>query len=156
MRAAWNLDHLDAWKDLGSNFRSKPLPRVVAQRWMVAVRQHAVDYAPLVKRRAEGLGHIRKVFFHNLRVDAAHEPVVFHLDRRDRGLVEHRTEHHQPVLEESVALRRRQVRGPRGGGGAREPRPGTEQHLSRRRLLSSEGTRRRAAQQRLDGWTLQQ
>ena len=32
------LDHVDAWEDLGSNFGSKPLPRVVSQGRMVAVR----------------------------------------------------------------------------------------------------------------------
>jgi hypothetical protein len=90
---------------------------------MVAVGQHTINNAPLIEGRAEGLGHVGEVFSHNVRVDARHEPVVLDLDRRDRGLVEHRTEHDQPVLEEGVALRRRQVRGPRDGG-AREPRQG--------------------------------
>ena len=91
---------------------------------MVAVRQHAVDHAPLFKRRAEGLGHVRKILPHLLGMDAAHEAVVLDLDGRDRGLVEQLSEHDQSVLEEGVALRRRQVsRGPRDGG-AREPRQG--------------------------------
>ena len=110
MRAALHLDHVDAWKDLRRNFSSKPLPRVVSQRRMVAVRQHAVHDAPLIKRRAEGLGHVREVLPHLLGVDAAHEPVVLDLDGRDRGLVEQLAEHDEPVLEEGVALRRRQVR----------------------------------------------
>ena len=78
---------------------------------MVAVGKHPVDYGPILEGRPEGLGHVRKILPHLLGVDAAHEPVVLDLDGRDIGLVEHRTEHDQPVLEEGVALRRRQVRG---------------------------------------------
>ena len=105
-----HLDHVDAWKDLRRDFGGKPLPRVVSQRWMVAVREHAVDDAPLIKRRPEGLGHVGEVLAHLLGTDARHEAVVFHLDLRDRGLVEQLAEHDEPVLEEGVALRRRQVR----------------------------------------------
>ena len=104
---AWHLDHVDAWKDFGR----EPLPRVVSQRWMVAVRQHAINHAPLIEGRAEGLGHVGEILPHLLGVDARHEPVVLDLDGRDRGLVEQLSEHDQPVLEEGVALRRRQVRG---------------------------------------------
>ena len=96
---------------------------------MVAVRQHAVHDRPLFKRRPEGLRHVRKILPHRLGVDARHEPVVLDLDRRDRVLVEQLSEHHQSILEECVALRRRQVRGPRGGDGAREPRPGAARHF---------------------------
>ena len=155
LRAAWHLDHLDAWKDLGSNFRGEPLPRIVSQRRMVAVGQHAIYDAPLVKRRPEGLGHVRKILPHLLGVDAAHEPVVLDLDRRDVRLVEQLAEHHQPVLEEGVALRRRQVRGPRGDG-AREPRPGTAHHLSLRHTLLSSGRDAPRTGRCSSGWTLQQ
>ena len=90
---------------------------------MVAVGKHTINNRPFFKRSPEGLGHIRKILPHLLGVDAAHELVVLDLDRRDRGLVEQLSEHDQSVLEEGVALRRRQVRGPRDGG-AREPRQG--------------------------------
>ena len=121
MRAAWHLHHFDSWKDLGSNFRGEPLPGVVTQRRMVAVGQHAVNNAPLIKGRPEGLGHVGKVLSHLLGVNARHELVVLDLDRRDRVLVEQLSEHDQSILEEGFALRRRKVRGPGGGGSAREP-----------------------------------
>ena len=90
---------------------------------MVAVGQHTINNAPLIEGRAEGLGHVGEVFSHNVRVDARHEAVVLDLDGRDIGLVEQLSEHDEPVLEEGVALRRRQVRRACGDG-AREPRPG--------------------------------
>ena len=124
------LHHLDAGEHLGGNLRGEPLPRVVSQRRMVAVGKHAVHDRPLIERSPEGLGHVRKILLHLLGVNTAHEPVILDLDRRDVRLVEHLAEHDEPVLEERVALRRRQVRGPCGGDGTREPRPGTSHHTA--------------------------
>ena len=119
------LRHFYAWKHLGSNFGSKPLPRVVSQGRMVAVGQHPVHDAPLIERSPKRFRHVGEILAHLLGTDARHEAVVLDLDGRDRGLVEKLSEHHQSILEEGVALHRRQVRGACYDDDAGEPRPGT-------------------------------